>query len=136
MVQPSWQDEPIDAGPDRGRRVVCAAIDEPLAPGTTQVVWHCAAVELHDIMQVVTAEVTFEVCGVIGVKDCAWAKAAPQLRMADDSAAATARTIAPHRMIVSSSSRAAKRREPSYASMMTQKIGSGLRPRRNPKPYA
>jgi hypothetical protein len=90
--------------------VVCAAIDDPLAPGTTQVVWHCAAVELHDIMQVVTAEVTFEVCGVIGVKDCDWAKAAPELRTAADSAAATAKTIAPHRMIVSSI-RAIKRRQ-------------------------
>ncbi|MGA9891833.1 MAG: hypothetical protein WBQ55_05570 [Xanthobacteraceae bacterium] len=49
---------------------VCAAIDAPLAPGTTQVVWQLAAVELHDIMQLVTVEVTFDVCGVIGVNDC------------------------------------------------------------------
>jgi hypothetical protein len=102
VVQASWQDEPIEPGAIEAVPVVCAATDAPLAPGTTQLVWHCATVELHDIMQVVTAEVTFEVCGVIGVKDCAWAKAAPLLRMVDASAAATARTIAPHRMIVSS----------------------------------
>jgi hypothetical protein len=49
---------------------VCAAIDAPLAPGTTQVVWQLAAVELHAIMQLVTVEVTFDVSGVIGVNDC------------------------------------------------------------------
>ena len=48
----------------------CTAIDAPLAPGTTQVVWQLAAVELHDIMQLVTVEVTFDVCGVVGVNDC------------------------------------------------------------------
>jgi hypothetical protein len=49
---------------------VWAAIDAPLAPGTTQVVWQFAAVELHDIMQLVTDDVTFDVSGVIGVNDC------------------------------------------------------------------
>lgn len=101
VEQASWQDEPIEPAETEAVPVVCAAIDEPLAPGTTHVVWHCAAVELHDIMQVVTAEVTFEVCGVTGVKGCACANAAPQPRMDDDSTAATATTIAPHRMIVS-----------------------------------
>jgi hypothetical protein len=109
-VQASWQDEPIEPFPIAGVDVVCAAIDAPLAPGTTHVVWHCAAVELHVIMQVVTAEVTFEVCGVTGVKDCACARAAPQPRMDDDSAAATATTIAPHRIIVSRPRAAPQRR--------------------------
>jgi len=101
VVQLSWQAEPIVPFPIVAVDVVCAAIDEPLAPGTTQVVWHCAAVELHDIMHVVTAEVTFVVCGVVGVNGCAWARAAPLPRTADDSTAATVTTIAPHRMIVS-----------------------------------
>ncbi|MGB8740358.1 MAG: hypothetical protein WCD52_08960 [Xanthobacteraceae bacterium] len=50
--------------------VIVATIEAPLAPGTTQVVWQLAAVALHDIMQLVTVEVTFDVCGVIGVNDC------------------------------------------------------------------
>jgi hypothetical protein len=136
VLQASWQDEPIEPFAIVGVDVVCAAIDAPLAPGMTQVVWHCAAVELHDIMHVVTAEVTFEVCGVTGVKGCACASAAPQPRMDDDSTAATAKTIAPHRMIVSRlACRAATATAPSYAAIMTQQIGSGLRPQRNPEPY-
>jgi hypothetical protein len=103
VVQASWHAEPIVPLPIVAVDVVCAAIDDPLAPGTTQVVWHCAKVELHDIMQVVTAEVTFEVCGVTGVKGWACARAALQPRTADDSTAATVTTIAPHRMIVSAS---------------------------------
>jgi hypothetical protein len=102
VVQLSWHCEPIEPFPIVGVDVVCAAIDEPLAPGTTQVVWQFAAVELHPIMQVVTAEVTFVVCGATGVKGCACACAAPELRTADASAVTTATTIAPHRMIVSS----------------------------------
>jgi hypothetical protein len=136
VLQASWQDEPIEPFAIVGVDVVCAAIDAPLAPGMTQVVWHCAAVELHDIMHVVTAEVTFEVCGVTGVKGCACASAAPQPRMDDDSTAVTAKTIAPHRMIVSRlACRAATATAPSYAAIMTQQIGSGLRPQRNPEPY-
>lgn len=136
MVQASWHAEPIEPFATVAVDVVCAAIDEPLAPGTTQVVWHCAAVELHDIMQVVTAEVTFVVCGVTGVNCVACARAAPPPRTADASAAATATTIAPHRMMVSSP-RAAPQwaTQPSYASRVTLEIGSGLRPWRNPEPY-
>ena len=76
----------------------CTAIDAPLAPGTTQVVWQLAALELHDIMQLVTVEVTFDVCGVIGVNDCC-ARAVPNT--VDESAVATASTIAARRMIAS-----------------------------------
>jgi hypothetical protein len=104
VVQASWHDEPTEPGEIEAVPVVCAAIDEPLALGMTQLVWHCASVELHDMMQVVTAEVTFVVCGVTGVKGCDCASAALQPRAADASAAATATTIAPHRMIVSSNS--------------------------------
>jgi hypothetical protein len=78
---------------------VCAATDAPLAPGTTHVVWQLAAVELHCIMQVVTAEVTLLVSGVIGVGACA--KAVPD-RMTEDTAAETANTIVTRRMNVSS----------------------------------
>jgi hypothetical protein len=76
-----------------------AAVEAPLTPGTTQVVWQLAAVELHLIMQFVTVEVTVDVCGVIGVGDCA--KAVPAAAMADASTAATATTIVMRRMIVS-----------------------------------
>jgi hypothetical protein len=133
-VQASWQDEPIEPGATAAVPVVCAAIDDPLAPGTTQVVWHCAKVELHDIMQVVTAEVTFEVCGVTGVKGCDCARAALPPRTADASTAATVTTIAPHRMIVSYLRAAAMATQPSYASPMTLEIGPGLRPQRHPGP--
>ena len=77
---------------------VCAAIDAPLAPGTTQVVWQLAAVELHDIMQLVTVEVTFDVSGVIGVNDCC---AEAVAETADASAVDRANTIAARRMIAS-----------------------------------
>jgi len=125
VVQLSWQAEPIVPFPIVGVDVVCAAIDEPLAPGTTQVVWHCAAVELHDIMHVVTAEVTFELWGVTGAVGSACARAAPQPRTADDSTAATATTIAPHRMIVSASHAAAT----AAAAIIRIAYDTGNRPR-------
>jgi len=76
----------------------CTDIDAPLAPGTTQVVWQLAAVELHDIMQLVTVEVTFDVCGVIGVNDCC---AEAVARTAEENIVAKANTIAARRMIAS-----------------------------------
>jgi hypothetical protein len=38
VVQASWQDEPIEPAETEAVPVVCAAIDEPLAPGKTQLV--------------------------------------------------------------------------------------------------
>jgi len=79
--------------------------------GITQVVWQLAAVELHNIMQFVTADVTVEVCGVIGVwPTCASriffaAKAVPSIppsvQIPDESAADTANRIATRRIIAS-----------------------------------
>jgi hypothetical protein len=94
VVQASRQDEPM---PVPVPAVACdAAIDAPLAPGTTQVVWQLAALELHLIMQFVTVEVTVVVSGVTGC-DCSCATAAPE-RMIDKNAVETADTIATRRM--------------------------------------
>ncbi len=62
-------------------------------------VWQLAAVELHDIMQVVTAEVTVVVCGGTAVEVCA--NAAPAAKMPDKTAAETANTIATRRILAS-----------------------------------
>ena len=77
---------------------VCAAIDAPLAPGRTHVVWQCAAVELHDIMQLVTVEVTVVVSGVMGC-DCSCAKAALE-RTADSNAAETNDAVVTRMMLL------------------------------------
>jgi hypothetical protein len=75
-----------------------AAIDAPLAPGTTHVVWQLAADELHDIMQLVTVEVTFDVSGGTGV-EASCAEAAT--KTIDASAVDRANTIATRRIIAS-----------------------------------
>ncbi len=62
-------------------------------------VWQLAAVELHDIMQVVTAEVTFVVCGGTAVEVCA--KAVFAAKMPDQTAVETANTIARRRILAS-----------------------------------
>jgi hypothetical protein len=70
-----------------------AATDAPLTPGTTQFDRQLAADELHSIMQVVTADVTVEVSGVIGVDSCADTVLA--LKICESTiATADARTIA------------------------------------------
>jgi hypothetical protein len=99
VVQLSWQDVPIEPCATEADEDVVAAIDAPLAPGTIQVVWQLAAVELHLIMQFVTVEVTVLVSGVMGC-DCSCAKAAPD-RMTDNNAAETADATAPRRMMFS-----------------------------------
>jgi hypothetical protein len=80
----------------------------------THVVWHLAADELHVIMQVVTAELTVVVSGVIAVGSCA--TAAPASNIPDESAADTASTIATRRMVDSQIARHAacseRRRSP------------------------
>jgi hypothetical protein len=86
VEQASWHDVEVLASP-------------PPVTGTTQLLWQLAAVELHNIMQVVTADVTVVVSGVIAVVPCA--NAAPAVQIADDSAADIAITIAPRRIIAS-----------------------------------
>ncbi len=91
----SWQ-EPPDEVDD-----VLEAVDTVLPPGTTQVVRQLADDELHFIMQVVTAEVTVVVSGVIAVGVCA--TATPATNIAEETAADTANTIAMRRIIASQS---------------------------------
>jgi hypothetical protein len=97
VVQASWQDEPMPVPVVIADCV--AATDEPLAPGTTHVVWQVAAVALHLSRQFVTVEVTVDVSGVTGC-DCSCAKAALQ-RMTDKNAPETADIIATRRMMFS-----------------------------------
>jgi hypothetical protein len=84
VEQASWHDVEVLGSP-------------PPVTGTTQLVWQLASMELHDIMQVVTADVTVVVSGVMAVGLCA--KAAVQT--ADESAADTAKTIVTRRIIAS-----------------------------------
>ena len=78
VVQVSWHDEPIEPFAIAGVDVVCAAIERRSRLERRTSSGTAPPVELHAIMQLVTAEVTFEVCGETGVKDCACARAAPQ----------------------------------------------------------
>jgi hypothetical protein len=72
----------------------------PPVTGTTQLVWQLADEELHNIMQVVTAEVTVVVCGGTAVVACA--NAAPAAaRTPDPNAAPTANTITMRRIVAS-----------------------------------
>lgn len=81
--------------------LITAAADAPLAPGTTQVVWQLAALELHLIMQLVTVDVTVVVSGVIGVNCvCAAAAVTPAMQI-PNATPATATTIVKRRMIAS-----------------------------------
>ena len=93
MLQAALQDVPSE--PDEEP---VAAIAVPLAPGTTHVVWQLAAFALHDIMQLVAVEVTFDVWGVIGVNVCC---AEAVMETADKNAIANANTIAARCMIAS-----------------------------------
>jgi len=88
VVHASWHDVP-----EEGIGVVAL-------PGTTQVVWQLDATELQPIMQVVTAEVTVVVSGVIAVGVCC-ANATPAGTIPDESAAATSNKIAARRIIAS-----------------------------------
>ncbi len=71
----------------------------PPVVGTTQPVWQLAALELQSIMQVVTADVTVDVCGVTAVVPCA--KAVPAAKIAGENTAEMANTIATRRIIAS-----------------------------------
>ncbi len=71
----------------------------PPVVGTTQAVWQLAALELQSIMQVVTADVTVDVCGVTAVVPCS--KAVPAAKIAGKNAAEMANTIATRRIIAS-----------------------------------
>ncbi len=85
-VQASWQE-------------VWLPGSAPPAVGTTQLVSQLAAMELQPIMQVVTADVTVDVCGVTAVVPCA--KAVPAAKIAGENAAEMANTIATRRIIAS-----------------------------------
>ena len=89
----SWQEPPdeVDDVPEE--------VNDVLPPGTTQVVRQLADDELHFIMQVVTAEVTVVVSGVIAVGVCANATLATDIT--EETAADTANTIAMRRIIAS-----------------------------------
>jgi hypothetical protein len=94
FVHASWHDVPIED------------IGAVLLVGTTQVVWQLAADALHVIMHVVTAEVTVEVSGVIGVWPTCANAALPMPSIIENPdenkrAAATANVIAMRRIIVS-----------------------------------
>jgi hypothetical protein len=80
----------------------------PPVTGTTQVVWQLADEELHNIMQVVTAEVTVVVCGGTAVVLCA--DAGPGARTAVPNTAETANTIAMRRIVTSPIARRAFRK--------------------------
>jgi hypothetical protein len=93
VVHASWQ-EPPDEVDD-----VLEEVNDVLPPGTTQVVRQLADDELHFIMQVVTAEVTVVVSGVIAVGVCATATRATNIT--EENTADTANTIAMRRIIAS-----------------------------------
>ena len=81
--------------------VELTVLSVPPAVGRTQLVWQLAAVELQPIMHVVTADVTEEVSGVIGVNACCAEAAVTKA----ESAAANPNTIAARRMPASAVSR-------------------------------